>query len=148
MLTILTKWCIMLKVVISHYGENNSPSVPVTLTPTSLMAQGEHDMKKLIEIALNSGEKIFIETEDNSPRQSVSAGSNIVRESEQYLERSLAQIRAFAGKISESVKAIPIRPDEFEVEFNGKFTAEAGIVFTSLSSEAGVTITLRWTKDE
>ena len=113
------------------------------------------DMRKLIKIILDDGEEIFIETEDpylsyadESPRQSVSSGPCVIQESGKYLERAMAQIRTFSSKIVESIKDIPSSPDEFEVEFSGQFSAEAGIVFTSLSSQAGVTITLRWKKGE
>ena len=39
------------------------------------------------------------------------------------------------------------KPDEFEVEFAVKFSADAGIIISSIGTESSVTVKMKWNKD-
>ena len=108
-------------------------------------------MQELIEITLDDGIQLFIEPSrhqlsysEDSSRYEISPVTEPIKKTAEYLDKAMNQIKAFSAKIAETAKRLPVKPDEFEVEFSGTFSAEAGIIFTSVSSEASVTITLRW----
>ena len=52
----------------------------------------------------------------------------------------------FSNHITNSMKNLDIKPNEFEVEFGVKFAADAGIIISSVSSEASIKVTLKWVK--
>ena len=41
-----------------------------------------------------------------------------------------------------------MRPDELELEFGIKFAADAGIIISSISSEANLTVKMKWNKEQ
>ena len=111
-------------------------------------------MKKLISLTLDDGSKLFIEATDTGtsggaydPRRPVSTGG-VIEKASDYLDGALSTVQALVGKVAEAVKSSPARPDEFEVEFGVQFSAEAGVVLSSVSTEANITITLHWTNEQ
>jgi len=106
-------------------------------------------MAKLIEISLDENTKIYLEsaqddiTEDGQ-FEAVRNPNEVIEKAKDYFDGTLNQIRVFANSIANSVKDLVVKPDEVELEFSVKFAAEAGIVISSLSSEASVTIKLKW----
>ena len=51
----------------------------------------------------------------------------------------------FSTSIADSIKNIS---DEVEVEFSVKLSADAGIVISSVSTEASITVKLKWSKEK
>lgn len=110
--------------------------------------------KDWIEVIMEDQSKLYIETtgsmptggEDSLMVPAASEGS-IIKKTEELLEKSFAQIKRFSDGIATSIKNSDISPREFELEFGVKFAADAGIVISSISSEANVTIRMKWTTD-
>ena len=109
-----------------------------------------------IEVTMEDNSKLYIETagpalaEGEDPLMTPAAsGDGVVRRTEDLLKKSFTQIKNFSvisRCSSGSVSAVC--PEEFELEFGVKFAADAGIVISSLSSEANVTIRMKWAKNE
>ena len=76
------------------------------------------------------------------------SGDGVVRRTEDLLKKSFTQIKNFSDSIAASIRSSAVCPEEFELEFGVKFAADAGIVISSLSSEANVTIRMKWAKNE
>lgn len=114
---------------------------------------GGAEMSKLIEIALDENTKIYLEASDidvggneSDIFAPASAGDGIIKRAKNYLDEQFQQIKAFSSSIAESIKSIDASPDEFEVEFAVKFAVEGGVIISSVSSEASITIKLKWSK--
>ena len=106
-------------------------------------------MANLIEISLDENTKIYIESAtsdifDGRQFKDVRNSGGIITKANDYFEEALNQIKVFANGVASSVKELSSSPNEIELEFAVKFAAEAGIVVTSLSSEANITIKLKW----
>ena len=108
-----------------------------------------------IEVTMEDNSKLYIETagptlaEDEDPLMTPAAsGDGVVRRTEDLLKKSFTQIKNFSDNIAVSIRSSAVCPDEFELEFGVKFAADAGIVISSLSSEANVTIRMKWAKNE
>ena len=105
-------------------------------------------MNKLISIPLDDETTIFLEAsnllcnESDPMLEEAGAGERVIEKSGEYLDLALRQIKKFSASISESVKGIS---DEVEVEFSVKLSADAGIIISSISTEASVTVKLKWT---
>lgn len=110
-------------------------------------------MSNFIEVQLDSETKIFLEAEAGYVKQGnddfftpVASNNKIIEKTKDFLENSIKQIKAFAGNISNSIQNLDVAPDELEVEFSVKFTVDAGIIISSVGSETGITIKLKWSK--
>lgn len=108
-----------------------------------------------IEVTMEDNSKLYIETagptlaEDEDPLMTPAAsGDGVVRRTEDLLKKSFTQIKNFSDSIAASIRSSAVCPEEFELEFGVKFAADAGIVISSLSSEANVTIRMKWAKNE
>ena len=106
-------------------------------------------MAHLIEVTLDENTKIYLETVQDldvkkGQFQPVGNTSGVIKKANDYFEGSLHQIKSFANKVASSVKDLDASPDEVELEFSVKFAAEAGVIISSLNSEASVKIKLKW----
>ena len=113
----------------------------------------EEKMSNYIELNLDSETKIFLETESGYVKRGnddfftpVASNNRIIEKTKDFLENSIKQIKTFTGNISNSIQNLDAAPDELEVEFSVKFTADAGIIISSVGSETGITIKLKWSK--
>ena len=106
-------------------------------------------MVKLISIQLDDETKIYLETVDiladdgDLLFEQASAGGKIIDKTKEYLDEVLSQVKTFSNSISESIRNVS---DEVEVEFSVKFAADAGIIISSLSTEASIAVKLKWNK--
>ena len=106
-------------------------------------------MANLIEVQLDNGMKIFIETsqvdESDDLLEHVSA-NRIITKTKEFLTESFEQVKAFSNGISESISTMELKPDEIEIEFAVKFSADAGIIISSIGTESSVTVKMKWDK--
>lgn len=112
-------------------------------------------MEKILEVSMDDNMKLYIEAVDiqifnDSDPLFVPVASNdtVIHKSKNYMESSLAQLRSFADGIANSLKNTSLQPDEFEVEFGVKFAADAGIIISSINTEANITIKMKWNKEK
>ena len=110
-------------------------------------------MPNYIEVQLNDNTKIYLETAkidlgkgDGGLFAPVASNGRIIEKAKDFLDSTFNQIKAFSNGIASSIKNLDIAPDEFEVEFAVKFAADAGIIISSVSSEASITVKLKWNK--
>ena len=106
-------------------------------------------MSKFIEITLDENTTIYIESakediHNNGQFVDVKNSNGVIAKASDYFERSLNQIKTFANSIANSVNDLPSSPKEVELEFAVKFAAEAGIIVTSLNTEANIIVKLKW----
>jgi len=110
-------------------------------------------MLNIIQITLDSETKLFVETvniknDDGGAFEHVSNRSRIIEKTKSFIDESMGQISAFASSISSSIKNSNASPDEVEVEFAVKFSADAGVIITSVGSEANISIKMKWNKSK
>lgn len=108
-------------------------------------------MEKYIEIALDNGERIYIETDEkgfNHESAVVPASSKqkVIQKAKAYLSDSVEQIKAFTEILSSSILNSDWCPDEFELDFSVKFSADASIIISRLNNEANIGVKLIWKK--
>lgn len=105
----------------------------------------------IIEISMDNDTKLYIEAihmptlDDKDPLLvPVASEERVIKKTKNFLDDSLAQIKSFSNSIAESIKGADFCPDELELEFGVKFVADAGIIISSISSEANLTVKLKW----
>ncbi len=107
-------------------------------------------MKKILQLKANDGSDLFIEvsdaTQNEAVRGSYSESRSVIDNAQESFEKALRPLKEVSNSIVNCIKDIANAPDEVEVELGLKFTASAGIILTSLDSEAHFKVSLKWTK--
>ena len=106
-------------------------------------------MATLVEFPLLNGEKIFIEISSSSKENqgfelaADAADVKVVKASETF-EKAVEKIKPAAMAIANTFQSIG--PDELEISFGIKFTAEAGVIISSISTEINFDVKMTWKK--
>lgn len=107
-------------------------------------------MKRLVEFPLEDGDVILVEVEVPPEAGMVPAarGGEIVQRAGQSFEAALDKIRPAAQAIIHKLRALHDPPDEVEVEFGLKMSAEAGAILAAAGAEANYKVTLTWKQEK
>lgn len=110
-------------------------------------------MSNFIEVHLDDNTIVYLETiKDEIPKAEdglftpVASNGRVIEKTKDFLDATFNQIKTFSNEITNAISNIDVAPDEFEVEFGVKFAADAGIIISSISSEASITVKLKWIK--
>lgn len=108
-------------------------------------------MATLVEFPLENGEKIFIEVStpvkyDKGFQMAGDAVNNKVVKASETFERAVQKIKPAAVAIAETFKSLS--PDELELSFGIKFTAEADVIISSVSTEINFDVKMTWKKGQ
>lgn len=113
------------------------------------------EAQNLIEISMDNNTKFYIEAvqtpalDGNDPLLVPAAsGDKVIKKTRDFLKDSITQIKGFSDNIAEAIEDSRMRPDELELEFGIKFAADAGIIISSISSEANLTVKMKWNKEQ
>ena len=108
-------------------------------------------MKQLIEFPLEEGGSVVIEVEEPEPEGGVVRAARpgeIAAKSAQSFEAALERIKPAASAIISKLRGLSDPPNEIEVEFGVKMSAEAGAVIATASVEANYKVVLIWKREE
>lgn len=107
----------------------------------------EYIMKKLLEFKLDNGESVFMQIEDTETRPITPRSGNDTQPESTPAQRSFTEaircISPVANTLLSSLKNIN-QPDEIKLEFGLTFNAKAGVIFTSMESEASFKVGITW----
>ena len=107
-------------------------------------------MKHLVEFPLEDGSSILVEVEDAEMGGVVRAsrGSETIAKAQKTFEEAMDKVKPAASTIIAKLRSLHDSPDEIEVEFGLKLSADAGAFVASAGMEANYTVTLKWKKEE
>lgn len=105
-------------------------------------------MKKIIEYKREDGSSIFIESEDNVPTEVMrsSRASSLTETASEKFENAIKPLKDISNDLIECIQQIAKAPSEVVVEMGLKFSAKAGIIITSVDSEANLKVSIKWSK--
>ncbi len=104
-------------------------------------------MKRLVEFPLVSGGSIVVEVDEPDSESGVVRAARpgeIAARAARTFEDALEPIKPAAGAIVAKLRSLSDPPDEMEVEFGLKMTAEASAVVAAAGVEANYKVTLKW----
>ena len=107
-------------------------------------------MEKLLELTTSSGSSLFVEVKEAAPTTAMRGGIDGDRSiftDTKKLENALAPLKDFSNDMINSLKQLIHAPDETVIEMGLKFSAKAGLIITSIDSEANFKISLKWKKE-
>jgi len=105
-------------------------------------------MNQLIKFALEDGSSVIIETNDPITGGVVRASRSeeLIAKAEQTFEATIDQIKSPAIALIARLRNLTDSPDEIEMEFGIKLSADIGAFIASASTEANFRISLTWRK--
>ncbi len=106
-------------------------------------------MKYIVEFPLENGGTIKVEADETKPTRGVQdAGraGDVVQRAKQTFEDALDQIKPGTEVLLQRLASLSEGPDEIEVEFGLKLSAEAGAFIANGKVEANYTVKLKWTQ--
>ena len=108
-------------------------------------------MKRLIEFDLEDGGSIVVEVDEPEAPGGVMRAARpgeVMEKAHQSFEAALDRIRPAASTIIKKLRGLHDPPDEVEVEFGLKMSAEAGAVVAAAGAEANYKVTLTWKREQ
>lgn len=106
-------------------------------------------MKRLVEFPLEDGTTMMVEIEEPDTGGVVKASrSDVIEKAHETLEKSLEKVKPAAQFILAQLRKLHDAPDEIEVLFGLKLSAESGVILASTSLEANYSVTLKWVKEK
>lgn len=103
--------------------------------------------KQLVEFGLDGG-IILVEVEESADiaveRVALPSGREIAKAQKSF-EEAIDNIKPLITNIANKFK--DLGPNEMEVKFGIKLSADAGAVITSVGGEVNFEITVKWSKD-
>lgn len=109
-------------------------------------------MKPLIKFPLDDDDFILVEVEQLSTSEIDEGlvanypGEQVVVKAQTSFADAMDKIKPVAANIIGKVRELKDSPDEVEVKFGVKMTAEMGAVIASANVEGNYEITLKWKK--
>lgn len=103
--------------------------------------------KQLVEFSLEDGSKFLVEVEEpnnTSVGRVALPSGRIVSEATKTFEEAIDKIKPAIASITNKFKELS--PEEMEIKFGVKLSAEAGAILTSVGGEVNFEITVKWSK--
>jgi hypothetical protein len=106
-------------------------------------------VKHLVEFSLEGGDTILVEVDE--PGESIGRVARrlgeIAVQAKQSFEDAVDKIKPVAAIIITKLRSLSDQPDEVEVKFGLKMSAEAGAIIAVAGVEANYEITLKWKRE-
>jgi len=111
------------------------------------MKEKEVHMKQMVEFPLESGGSIWVEVETAPSAPSRGGAEKLLTTAGPTFEAALENVQPIANTIIAKLKNLTTTPDQIQVEFGLKLTAQAGAILASASGEANLKVGLTWKKE-
>lgn len=107
-------------------------------------------MKRLIEFTLDDGTSLVVEVDEPELGGLVPASRSdeVIAKAQVSFEEALDKIKPAANGIIKKLRGLSDQPDEINVEFGLKLSAEVGAVVAAAGVEANYKVILKWKKEE
>lgn len=106
-------------------------------------------MKKILQYEAEDGTPLLIEVNDTVTEATRGTDERgIIQSAKESFDKALKPLKDVSNSIVNCIKDIAHSPEEVEVELGLKFTAKAGIILTSLDSEAHLRVVFTWKNEK
>jgi hypothetical protein len=107
--------------------------------------------KSIAEVTLSDGSTFLAEVEHDPPppggRMPVSLASD-AREGRINFDEALKNIETAAGRFVETQRKLVVPPDECEIQFGIKVSAEGNAILAKVGGDVNFSVTLKWSRKD
>lgn len=106
-------------------------------------------MSELVEYELADGSRVLIEVEQlrTGPVTRGGRAEDVVTKAESTLEHALRRIGPVTAAAFAQLRDVAEPPDEIDIEFGVKLSADLGAIIARTGGEANFKISLRWRRE-
>jgi hypothetical protein len=105
-------------------------------------------VKQIVEFPLENGDSILVEVNEPAAIDDrISLGDEVIQKAQQTFESALDKVKPVAGAIMTKVRSLKEPPEEVEVKFGIKMSAELGAIVAAGSAEVNYEVTLKWKRE-
>ena len=103
-------------------------------------------MSELVEYELDDGTRVLIEVEerDTGPVTRGGRGGDLIKQADGTLQQALSRIGPVTAAAFAQLRDMAEPPDEIDIEFGVKLSADVGAIIARTGGEANFQISLRW----
>lgn len=108
-------------------------------------------MLRLVEFPLENGSSILVEVDVLDTEEGIlktSRNGEVITKAHKKFEEVMEKVKPAASVIIAKLRSLHDSPDEIEVQFGLKLSADAGAFVASAGIEANYAVTLRWKKED
>jgi hypothetical protein len=107
-------------------------------------------MAELVEFVSDDGSKVLVEVADSAGRPVVRGpgADDLVTQASDSLDSVLARLGPVVKGVVTQLRAAADWPDEVQVEFAVKLSADSNVIIARAGGEANFRIALRWTREQ
>lgn len=126
--------------------ELHQRQLKIRLSREPRRAAAAFPLSELVEYELADGSRLLVEVDEASagPVMRGGRGEDLVTKAEGTLEQALHRIGPATAAAFEQLRQVANPPDEIEIEFGIKLSADLGAIVARTGGEANFQITLRW----
>ncbi|POX52435.1 CU044_2847 family protein [Streptomyces sp. Ru72] len=104
-------------------------------------------MSELVRFPLQDGGEVLVEARENEPGLvGASRADGVVATGVTTFDRALDGVRGAADAALRSFRGLAQRPDEVQIQFGVRLTAEAGAVIAKTGMEGQLQVTITWSR--
>lgn len=106
-------------------------------------------MANLLEVNVD-GTTVYIEAESRYGSEGTTTSKEAIEKAQEAFERAQDTVASVSSSMVRAIKKLDkaVTPNEFQIEFALKFTAEGKAVLTKVGGEATLTITMTYKHDK
>jgi Trypsin-co-occurring domain 1 len=101
-------------------------------------------VRRIISVPLQAGGTVAIEVEDSTPVTRGDASRSVIQKSLDSFEKAIATVQPVAVAVVQQFASTVAGTNSVKVKFGLKFSAEAGAIIASASSDANFEIEVSW----
>jgi len=104
-------------------------------------------MSYLVEFPLEDGTSLLVESGGSGPGERVTRTgrpSEVIEKARLTFEEALDRVQPAAAIVLRKLRSLAESPDEVEIEFGLKLSAEAGAFIASTGVEGNYKVTVKW----
>lgn len=105
-------------------------------------------MNKIVRYPVGDGSSICVEVDEVPKAGEKLVSSNVAQQAAQKFSEALDVLKPVAGALVDKLRSVETTPEEIQVEFALKLSAEFGAVVAKSQGEGSFKVTVTWKREK
>ncbi|WP_017591220.1 CU044_2847 family protein [Nocardiopsis potens] len=105
-------------------------------------------MAEIVRFDNEEGAAVLVEAAGSSPQMRDVSGRDILRDSDQTIQRILGRVRDLSALVVREMRGVAAEADELSVQLGMKISAEADVFLAKATGESSIQVTITWRRGD